>query len=91
VFKDVLKTVLLAPVPPPALSVFRVSHFSMMTDLSSALHASVLAGLALKDSRPSVLNAERDFTLLEKNAPRALKIVRIAVPPAVLLVLKISS
>ena len=90
-FKDVLKTVLLAPVPPLALSVFRVSHFSMMTDRSFALHASVLAGLALKDSRPSVLNAERDFTLPEKNAPHALKIVRIAVPPAVLLVLKISS
>lgn len=90
-FNDVLRTVLLAPVPPPALSVFRVSHFSMKTDRSFALHASVPAGLALKDSRPSVLNAERDFTLLEKNALHALKIVRLAALPAVLLALKISS
>lgn len=90
-FKDVLKTVLPAPVLPPVLSVFRVSHFSMMTDRSFALHVSVLAGLALKDSRPNVLNAERDFTLPEKNAPHALKIVRLAVLQAVLLALKISS
>ena len=82
---------MLAPVPPPLLSVFRVLHFSIMTDRSFALHASVLAGLALKESRPNVMNAERDFTLPEKNAPRALKIVRLAVLQDVLLALKISS
>ncbi len=90
-FKDVLKTVLPAQVPPPALSVFRVSHFSMMPDRSFALHASVLAELALKDSRPNVSNAERDFTLLVKIAPHAHKIAQHAVRQAVLLVLKIFS